>query len=215
MLQLDASAERPLTRDNLFVLTAITMKIRCAPAICAVLCVLVHLARAADTDVNITCEKKRLALKHLSNPQYFQVAEKTEQWGYSISVENRTFKPLANLQVKYIIFYKHSELGVKGPPRKLNKGGVHEIPSVESLAKASFDTDPVTLTKASLVGPEGGYTYFANGAKPTVADTLSGVWVRIYLKWHPICRICLSRRTQIHRDMEGTEDRRKAGGNAG
>jgi hypothetical protein len=95
-------------------------------------------------------------------------------------VENQGFKNLANLQVKYIIFYKHEQLGIKGPPQKKTKSGTYSIPEIDSLGKTSFDTDSVTLTKASLVGPMGGYSYFTNGAKPTAADTLTGVWVRIY-----------------------------------
>jgi len=54
------------------------------------------------------------------------------------------------------------------------------IASIDSLGKTSFDTDSVALTKASLLGPPGGYTYFVNGAKPTAADTLTGLWVRVY-----------------------------------
>ena len=154
------------------------MKIQSRRAVCAVLCLLATFARAADSDLSISCEKKRLEMKHVADRP--GIAKKSEQWGYTVSFENRTFKPLANLEVKYIVFYKHAELGVKGAPRKLTKGGTQSIAALNAFAKTSFDTVAVTLTKSTLVGPSGGYSYFTNGAKPTAADTLAGMWIRVY-----------------------------------
>jgi len=108
------------------------------------------------------------------------VDKKSEQWGYAVSVENQGFSDMSNLQVKYIIYYKHEELGIKGPAQKKTKTGTYSIDKIESMGKTSFDTASITLTKSSLVGPVGGYEYFGNGAKSSVADTLAGLWVRIY-----------------------------------
>jgi len=155
------------------------MNTRCAFAISAALFLVIHGARAADSDLNITCDKKRIELATDSHSRSDSTTT-TEQWGYAVTVENQGFKALTNLDVQYIIFYKHEELGIKGPPRKLTKKGAYTIASLESLGKTSFDTDSVTLKKTTLVGSDGGYLYFTNGAKPTASDSLSGLWVRVF-----------------------------------
>jgi len=156
------------------------MKTRYGLVVIAALFAWIHLARAGDSDVNITCEKKRMELHGGGAGESSDVTKKSEQWGYSVSVENQGFSDLSDLQVKYIIFYKHEELGVKGPGQMKTRTGTCTIDKIASLDKTSFDTESVTLTKASLVGPVGGYSYFGNGAKSSVADTLTGLWVRIY-----------------------------------
>jgi hypothetical protein len=157
------------------------MKTHYSPLLCVALFLLNQIAWAGDSDLNITVEKKKVENHSATGPQPSQVGtSKSEQWGYSVTVENQGFKNLANLEVKYIIFYKHEELGIKGPPRKETKTGTYTIPEIDSLGKTSFDTKSVLLTKSSLVGPMGGFSYFTNGAKPTAADTLTGIWVRVY-----------------------------------
>jgi hypothetical protein len=132
-------------------------------------------AHAADSDVNITCDKKKMEHGGGGVKEQMDMTKKSEQWGYSVSIENEGFKDLTGLQVKYIIFYKHEELGTKGPAQKKTQAGSYSVDKIESMGKTSFDTTAVTLTKAALVG-----AYFANGAKGAVADTLEGLWVRIY-----------------------------------
>jgi hypothetical protein len=156
------------------------MKTRCGLVVLAALFAWLHLARAGDSDVNITCEKKKMELPGASGGAHSDYTKKSEQWGYTVSVENQGFTDLGALQVKYIIYYKHEELGVKGPAQKKTKTGTYSIDKIASLGKTSFDTDSVTLSKSALVGPMGGYSYFGNGAKSSVADTLAGLWVRIY-----------------------------------
>lgn len=136
-----------------------------------------HFARGADSDVTITCDKKKFEdTAGAASGENTGVNKKSENWGYTVSVENEGFKALTGLEVKYIIFYKHSELGIKGPPQKKTKTGSYTIDTLAAIGKTSFDTDPVTLTKASL----GGGAIFGNGARSRVADTLSGLWIRIY-----------------------------------
>jgi len=139
------------------------------------------MVRAADGDVTITCEKKRVDHGPAAAQKPSQEVKKTENWGYTVTVENEAFKALQNLQVKYVIYYKQEKLGIKAPPRKQTKTGTFTIDSVDSLGKTSFDTVSVPLTRAVLVGSDvGGYDYFPNGAKPTAEDTLTGIWIRIY-----------------------------------
>jgi hypothetical protein len=156
---------------------------RCGLLVCAAMFLFIHVARAGDSDLNITCEKKKFEPRpgSITEPQHSgEGSTVTEHWGYKVSIENQGFKNLSNLEVKYIIFFKQEQLGIKGPPRKETISGTYTIPEIDSLATTSFETDPVKLTKSSLVGPVGGYTYFTNGAKPSATDTLTGLWVRVY-----------------------------------
>ena len=158
------------------------MKTRYGLVLFGLILLFCQFARAADSDVTITAEKK---LIHRSPGNGFQpnskTGKKTEDWAFTVKVENQTFQTLENLDVKYIIFYKHEELGVKAPPQKKTKSGTYSIASIDSLAAASFDTDSVSLTRAYLIGSNpDSYAYFGNGAKPNAADTLTGIWVRIY-----------------------------------
>jgi hypothetical protein len=141
---------------------------------------LTQIAHGADSDVQITCEKKRMDSGGSELRKPSDTTKKTETWGFAVSVENQTFKPLENLEAKYIIFYKKEQLGIKGPARKETKTGSYTITSIDSLGTASFDTDTVQLTRAALIGDPGSYLYFANGAKPTAEDTITGIWVRLY-----------------------------------
>ncbi len=154
------------------------MRIRVGHVICAVACILAHTARAGDEDLDVSSQPKKIEDKITG--QHSEEVSKTEKWGYSVTVENNTFQPLTNLEVKYMIFYKKEELGVKGPPRKRHDDGTYGIPLVAANDKVTFDTGSVELTKSTLLGPVGGYSYFSNGAKPSAQDSLTGVWIRIY-----------------------------------
>jgi hypothetical protein len=46
------------------------------------------------------------------------VNETKERWVYDVTVENKTFIDLANLEVKYVIFFTQKQLGVKAAPTK-------------------------------------------------------------------------------------------------
>ena len=39
--------------------------------------------------------------------------ETKEHWVYDVTIENKTFKELTNLDLKYVIFFKQEQLGVK------------------------------------------------------------------------------------------------------
>jgi hypothetical protein len=156
------------------------MKTRCGLVVLAAVFTLLHVAQAGNSDVTITCEKKKMEHKGGGPGTNTGVMKKSEQWGYSVSVENDGFTDLTGMQVKYIIFYKHQELGVKGDGQKKTMTGTYSLDKIESMGKTSFETRAVTLNKSTLEQPMGGYTYFGNGAKSSVADTLEGLWVRIY-----------------------------------
>jgi hypothetical protein len=153
------------------------MNTRCGFILGVALLLFVHMARADTVDLNITAEKHRVEGSDTDERAKGEYggSKQTEQWKYTVTIENQAFKPLANLQVKYIIYYKRDKLGSKGPPTTETKAGSVNIDSLDSSGSTSFDTDPVTLISESLLDE-----YYPNGAPPKAADTLEGIWIRVY-----------------------------------
>ena len=101
---------------------------------------------------------------------------KKENWVYDVTIENKTFKELAGIEVKYAIFFKQEKLGVKANATSQYQSGAFTIPVLRSHEKKSFSTDAVELKKSSLAGD----FVYSNGAKPNAQDTLAGLALRVY-----------------------------------
>ena len=158
------------------------MKLRGGMALCALFWIMTQAARAGDADVTITSTPKHLedaAATGAGGKEQYEL-KKSETMGYEITVENLTFKPIEKVEVKYIVFYKQEKLGQKGPAVKAHKSGSAPLDAIAPHAKESVQTTGVVLTKSALLGDPGSYMYFPNGAKPKAADSLTGIWVRIY-----------------------------------
>lgn len=151
-----------------------------------------HLSMAGNFDVEIHCVAKKVSEEtkkpsgeaKMGTDVYGQpqlnvgggINRTKENWVYDVTVENKTFKELAGLEVKYTIFFKQEKLGVKADPTPQHRNGNFTIASLKSHEKTSFTTDPVELKKSNLAG---NYIY-ASGAKPNAQDTLVGLAVRVY-----------------------------------
>jgi hypothetical protein len=58
------------------------------------------------------------------------VNETKEHWVYDMTIENETFKELINLDLKYVIFFKQVQLGVKaGATPRQQRAASASIPS--------------------------------------------------------------------------------------
>jgi hypothetical protein len=101
--------------------------------------------------------------------------ETKEHWVYNVTVENKTFKELDNLDLKYVIFFKQEQLGVKAAATPRQQSGSFSIDALKPHEKKSFSTNPVELNKANLVGG-----IYSSGAKPNAQDTLVGLALRVY-----------------------------------
>jgi hypothetical protein len=102
--------------------------------------------------------------------------ETKEYWVYDVTIENKTFKELANLDLKYVIFFKQEQLGVKAAATPRQQNGSFSIDSLKPHEKKSLSTDPVELNKSNLVG----HWHYGSGAKPNAQDTLVGLAIRVY-----------------------------------
>jgi len=151
-----------------------------------------HVSMAGPFDLEIHCVAKKVSedLKKASSDtkmgkdMYGQPAlitgggtnKKKEDWVYDVTIENKTFKDMANVEVKYLIFFKREKLGVKADPTPDRKAGSAAVGVLKAHEKKTITTDAVELQKANLVGE----FHYASGAKINVQDTLTGVWVRVF-----------------------------------
>jgi len=106
------------------------------------------------------------------------VEMKTSQnWVGEIKIENLTFKPTADLELRYIIFVKRQELGQKAGMDQVDQvKGTIPVKSLQSREKASFTTSEVTLRQQALAA---NYR-FTSGGSTKAADTVLGVWVKLF-----------------------------------
>src|SRR5579864_7248411 len=121
------------------------------PFLCAVVLAAASFAYAAISDVEIHCSPKRVDASMPKNVGDDRTVSK-EHWNYEFTVENKTFKSLAGLEVKYVIFYKTEELGSKAEPKTERVTGSTSIPELRPHEKKSFNTNSAELNKSHLTG---------------------------------------------------------------
>jgi hypothetical protein len=46
------------------------------------------------------------------------VNQTREHWVYDLTIENKTFREITNLDLKYVIFFTQARLGLKADPGK-------------------------------------------------------------------------------------------------
>ncbi len=101
----------------------------------------------------------------------------SQEWAYDVTMVNKSAKDYGNLKIKYIIFIKDAKEGGKpGDTRLVRKQGETTADAIKAHAKFAFQTNKVEVKKTQL---QGGWTY-VNGARPRAADSLAGIWVRVY-----------------------------------
>ena len=134
-----------------------------------------NVAIAGNFDVEIHCVPKRIdqTVKKASDGG---ANETKEHWVYDVTIENKTFKELTNIKLKYVIFFKQEQLGVKAAATPRQQSSSFSIDSLKPHEKKSFTTNPVELSKANLVGN----WIYSSGAKPNAQDTLVGLALRVY-----------------------------------
>ena len=102
-----------------------------------------------------------------------------EHWAYNVTLENRCFRDVQNLEIKYIIFMKQDIPGEKtviGHITLKRKEGSTRIAAFKNNDKFSFTTESMEIRGTQL---SGGY-FWASGASPYSKDALKGLWLRVY-----------------------------------
>lgn len=101
----------------------------------------------------------------------------SQNWVGDIKIENLTFKPTAELELRYIIFVKRQELGQKAGMDQVDQvKGTVKVGILQSREKANFSTSEVTLRQQQLDA----HFYYKSGGIQKAVDTVMGVWVKLY-----------------------------------
>jgi hypothetical protein len=134
-----------------------------------------NVAIGGNFDIEIHCFPKGIdqSVKKASDGG---ASETKERWVYDVTIENKTFKDLSNLDLRYVIFFTQERLGVKADPAKRQQSGRFSIDLLKPHEKKSFSTKPLELNKSNLVG----HWHYKSGAKPNAQDTLVGLAVRVF-----------------------------------
>ncbi|MEI8342891.1 MAG: hypothetical protein WCH43_15310 [Verrucomicrobiota bacterium] len=134
-------------------------------------------ARASDTySFGFTSSQKKLEGEQKTNGD--EIISR-EQWAYNVTIENKCFRDLENLEIQYIIFMKPEIPGQKmlsGHVELKRKSGSTSIKFFKKYDKFPFTTESMELTGTQL---SGGY-YWGNGANQNAKDALKGIWVRVF-----------------------------------
>lgn len=139
----------------------------------AILSVATSLAWAGPNDVQVSVTRVKLDEQ---KSRSHATTTTTKQVAYKVVVQNKTFKPFTDLEVKYMIFYEATELGSQEGGRELFKSGKEMVGALDAHKSTIFETTPVELSSAAL---DGGW-YFTSGASNKAKDRVSGTWFRAY-----------------------------------
>jgi hypothetical protein len=102
---------------------------------------------------------------------------KNQKWSYTVTIENKSFKDVSDIEIKYVVFSKQSALGdavVIGHEDLQRHDGGTTIKLLKNNDQVSFTTDGIMLTSVQF---NDGYDYYGTGAK----GALRGLWLRVYV----------------------------------
>ncbi len=100
----------------------------------------------------------------------------TKEYSYTVTVTNRSFKTIPQLEIKYMIFYEDTEPGSKEKPATISLKGREALTNLESNRPVTFQTQAVKLSTSELDGN----VRWTNGARSQAKDAVTGLWFRAY-----------------------------------
>lgn len=145
-----------------------------APHVLAILVVFSASALAQLYDVQISATTRKL--DEQKDRQGDKVTVTTKEIAYRVTVENRTFKAIPELQMKYMIFYVDPKPGSREKPIESHHKGSETLIDLTSNRTATFETSPFKLTKEEL---DAGW-YWVGSETSRLKDKVTGVWIRAY-----------------------------------
>lgn len=130
-------------------------------------------AFAQIQDVQITVAKKKVDEEKKGNGP---VTITSKEIIYQVTVQNKRFANLPEVQVKYMIFLADAQGGSKEKAVTVSHKGSETLTNLGSNASVTFDTKPFVLSKEELAGNY----YWQSGASNRAQDKVSGVWIRAF-----------------------------------
>jgi hypothetical protein len=131
-------------------------------------------AFAQVQDVQITTTKKKV--DEQKSRSGGPVTVTTKEIIYLVTVQNRRFVTMPEVQVKYMIFLADAQGGSTEKAVTVSHRGSETLKNLASNASVTFETKPIKLTTEEL---DGGWAY-ASGASGRARDKVSGLWIRAY-----------------------------------
>jgi hypothetical protein len=125
-------------------------------------------------DVQITANKKKL--DEQKSREGGPVTVTTKEIIYLVTVQNKRFATMPEVQVKYMIFLADVQGGSTEKAVTLSHRGSETLKNLESNASITFETKAFKLSTEEL---DGGW-YYGSGASNRARDRVSGVWIRAY-----------------------------------
>lgn len=112
-----------------------------------------------------------------------------EDWGYSITVSNRSFKTIKKLKFKYVLFVKPDvEPGKDSRASALKRSeGSSTLDEIAPSARTVFRTESIKIYKQKL---KPGWVWGKTGGAEKLRDTLHGVWLKAYAGDQLVAEIC-------------------------
>ncbi len=102
-----------------------------------------------------------------------------EEWVYDITIENKSFKDVQNIEIKYIIFERPQNASEVGAKRVMvRKQGEKTVPAMKNLEKITLTTESIERTTIQL---KPGYVWKSGSGNRQSKDSMSGLWVRIFV----------------------------------
>lgn len=98
-----------------------------------------------------------------------------EKWGYTVTVSNRTSRPIENLRAEYRLFATVDNIHVKEKQGLKKKSFKSVIETVPELGKIAFRTETISTVKTKYNG-----IVSAETGDTSSRETIFGVWMRIY-----------------------------------
>ena len=95
----------------------------------------VNCVLAEISDVEIHCIPKKVDASGNQNSPSGSIMRAKERWSYDVTIENKTFKDLSGLEMKYVIFFKHEKLGARDVAMPRRQSGSLTIGSLKTARK--------------------------------------------------------------------------------
>lgn len=99
-----------------------------------------------------------------------------EKWGYSVTISNKTPRPLDDLRAEYRLFATIDDVHVKEKQGLKKKSYQSRIETIPELSRTVFRTETISAFKMKY----NGNIHSAKTGDTSSRETLSGIWIRIY-----------------------------------
>ena len=99
---------------------------------------------------------------------------KNQKWSYLVTMENKSFKDVSDMEIKYVMFSKQGTFTqTTGHPNLQRHEGTISIKLLKNNDTITFSTDPVMLKTIDYY--DGWY------ADERATGALRGLWLRVYI----------------------------------